>query len=111
MKTRTSFVANSSSSSFIAIGIQSKELAERFFTFDEEEWKWIVKDSVKLPSETTVCYSLCDKPIIGWMLSQWDDEGTEIDLKHDFEELVQYSQKFEEVFGIKPKLIGGTYSC
>lgn len=111
MKTRISFVANSSSSSFIAIGIQSDELAERFFDFDEDDCEWTKKKNVKLPKDIE-CFARGEgEAFIGKILKEFDDEGGYLELEADFEELINYSKLFEEAIGVKPKLIGLTYGC
>jgi hypothetical protein len=78
MKTRSGFVSNSSSSSFVAIGIKttSDDLRKIFPTFDDEDFDiWELEGTEDYPD--VICPGEDDEYIIGKEIASWDDDEWE----------------------------------
>jgi hypothetical protein len=109
MKTRNGFVSNSSSSSFVCIGVditKNKKLQSKFIN-DEYE----IREEMEkvLPKNTDIIFDDYNF-IIGWEFGGGSDEQFEC-RTITLEELVNYSNELEKVIGIKPKIIGGMRQC
>ena len=112
MKIRNGFVSNSSSSSFVCIGIDisdESELRSKFI--DEDNYELSEEGKKLLPNHTEYNYYEGSGQVIGWVLgSGSSDDGSFECESVDLDELKKYADELEKVTGIKPKLMGGTYA-
>ena len=122
MKKRFGFVSNSSSSSFVAVGVnrafteEEKRRALATFGYDdkkiEEEFGSLDDAFMDVMNEDySVGYE--DTEYVGVLLSHSYDETLE-DFEVDFEDMFNMAKNFSERFGIpisEVKLFGGTEAC
>lgn len=107
MKIRKCFVSNSSSSSFVILGVSLNDhptLKEKFY--DEEEWE-TPKNSDLLPPKTECLGGESGELILGRVLGggSTDDGDFECE-KISMDELKAYSDALELATGVKPFLVG-----
>ena len=112
MKTRIGYVSNSSSSSFVCLGIdvsENEELQKKFV--NKYEYELSKEARQLLPKHTEFgSFSECGQ-VIGWILGNGSSDDGSFECEAvEMEELVEYSKALEAATGIKPKLMGGTYS-
>lgn len=112
MKIRTGFVSNSSSSSFVCLGIDVSEYSELKKRFvDDDDYQLSDEGEKVLPKNTTYNYYEGCGEILGWTLGSGSSDDGSFGCKDvEMEDLVKYASLFEKVTGIKPKLMGGTYA-
>jgi hypothetical protein len=113
MKIRSGFVSNSSSSSFVVFGAnidKNKALKEKFH--DSKSYDEVPLNADKLPEDTICVDYEGEGLILGLHLGGGStDEGDFGVEAIGIEELVKYAKEFEKATGLKPKLLGGCYSC
>jgi hypothetical protein len=112
MKIRNGFVSNSSSSSFVAFGIDISDdpkLKEKFV--DEENYELSDEGEKLLPEGTEYGYYEGCGEILGWVLGSGSSDDGSFDCEEvELEELAEYAKAFEKATGLKPHLMGGTYA-
>lgn len=113
MKIRQGYVSNSSSSSFVCLGIditKNKALKAKFT--DEEDCGELSEEGEKLLPENTDYHYYDSKEVLGWEIGGGSSDDGSFDCENvDLEELVEYAKALEKATGIKPKLMGGSYAC
>ena len=105
MKIRSAFVSNSSSSSFVFLGINladHPELEKKYF----DRANYTILNEDKLPRGTEIMDGDGDT-VIGLNVAKWTDQDGDV-AETDFSELTDYAKKLEAVIGIKPTLYTGT---
>lgn len=104
MKTRSGFVSNSSSSSFVVIGTRmtDKELKKKGW-YDEYE------PTDKMPDGLDILHDNDGDIIIGEILASGEDYLD--DSKIDLVKLQKTFNRVEKALGVKVKLLIGTRAC
>ena len=115
MKLRTGFVSNSSTSSFICLGIKATEedLKKIWPKWDDDDF-----DVWEVEGQDDDNPSLIDafedgNYIVGEYLSSWSDEDCEM-VEIDIQDLLKHSpqvEKVEKLLGKKAKLYAGIQAC
>ena len=111
MKIRSGYVSNSSSSSFICLGVDithNENLKTKFV--DEDEYE-LNKDGDRLLPDHTGYHVYNSQQVLGWELGSGSSDDGSFDCEEVYmEELAKYSDALEKITGIKPKLMGGIYA-
>lgn len=127
MKSRSGFVSNSSSSSFVVLGVdaqinaqEAKRILRRVFGFTKDSLEEYEDDSEVMDAlyeafeeEEKYVFS-SEPPFIGVMLGSSDDSDMLDSFSYDLVELSHMAQEFAVKFGYnvsEVKLIGGQMSC
>jgi len=129
MKVRNGFVSNSSTSSYVILGVKFdikdiKEVVEKVTgkEFNRKDYKedydyddaiWESAWNLKRPSPENEWNIVLDEDILiagKSFVSGRQDEGLNESVT-DFEEMAEIAKKIEEYFGKKPKLFTGEANC
>lgn len=109
MKVRNGFVSNSSSSSFVCLGIDISDNKKLMKTLVNEEDE-LSEDGVKLLPEHSSYLNISGGNIVGWFLGKGSsDDGSFYFKDVGLDQLGKYADEFEKATGVKPRLMGGTY--
>jgi len=112
MKYRSGFVSNSSSSSFVAVGIEISDRDDIKQKFVDEDNYELSKEGKKLlPKNSEYNYYEGCGEVIGWVIGDGSSDDGSFECQDvDFDDLKKYAEALEKATGVKARLMGGTYA-